>query len=254
MQGTPESARWLAYYRPNVQAQLRLFCFPYAGGGAAIYRSWATELPTRVEVCPIQLPARETRIRENAFTNLNTLIPVLAQAITPYLNLPFAFFGHSMGALIAFELARFLRETQNLQPIALLVSGRPAPHLPIAEPSSYQLSDPEFMLHLRQLNGTPEEVLRNKELMQLLLPSIKADFELCETYNYRPGTPFTCPISVFGGSADSSVTPPQLEAWQSHTTEKITLRILPGDHFFINSVRPLLLTAISQDLTRLVEG
>ncbi len=245
--------RWLAYRIPRPLAQLRLFCLPYAGGGASIYRSWQTALPPEIEVCPVQLPGREIRLREKPYTCLDDLLPALTEALFPYLDLPFAFFGHSMGALIAFELTRYLRQERSLQPHWLFVSGRQAPQFEDKEGPTYQLPDPEFIAHLRDLNGTPEEVLQNADLMQLVMPLLRADFELCDVYFYKPAGLLANPISVFGGLKDSNTSRETLEGWQGQTTGPFRLRLLPGDHFFINSARPVLLEAISHDLTGLLK-
>src|SRR5829696_5178398 len=146
---------WLAYHKPNARAAVRLFCFPYAGSGALVYRSWLNELPKIVEVCPVQPPGRGGRIMEPCYTRLSQLVEDVMQDLLPYLDMPFAFFGHSMGALVSFELARRLRARHGLEPIHLFASGRGAPQLPPREPPSHNLPEPEFIEKLRTLNGTP---------------------------------------------------------------------------------------------------
>src|SRR6185437_8848497 len=180
---------WFTSKRPNARARLRLFCFPYAGGGPAIYRLWPQNLPTDVEICVAQLPGRGTRMREQPFTNLDALVQAATEAIKPLLDKPFALFGHSMGAMISFELARRLREQGQPQPSYLFISGRRAPQLPNDDPLSYNLPDTELRQELLRLNGTPKEVLEHPELMELMLPLLRADFSVVETYEYRPGVP-----------------------------------------------------------------
>lgn len=240
---------WLPYLKPNPEACLRLFCFPYAGGGATIYRRWPAELPRSVELCPVQIPGRGSRTRERPFTRLAPLVEAAAEALLPYLDKPFAFFGHSMGGMMSYELAQALRRKHGLRPLHLFVSGRRAPHLRgESGPKTYDLPEQEFLAEVRRLNGTPKEALEHPELMELIGPLLRADFEVCQTYSYDPAPPLDCPITAFGGLQDFEVTREHLEGWREHTTSAFMLRMLPGDHFFLNSSQPLLLRVLSQEL------
>ena len=245
---------WLAYHKSNARAAVRLFCFPYAGSGALIYRAWQNELPKIVEVCPVQLPGRGGRIMESPYTNLSQLVEDAMQVLLPYLDTPFAFFGHSMGALVSFELARRLRARHGLEPIHLFASGRAAPHLPPREPPSYNLPEPEFIEKLRTLNGTPREVLEHPELMQLVAPIVRADFEAIQTYAYTPGAPFNFPLTVFGGLQDFEITREELEGWREHAGASFKLRMLPGDHFFLTSSQQLLIRTLTQELHQTIQA
>jgi medium-chain acyl-[acyl-carrier-protein] hydrolase len=240
---------WLVRYRPEAWAGLRLICLPYAGGSAAVFRPWAEALAPLAEVCAAQLPGRGSRLSEPPLTELSDIVEALAEALRPCWQRPFAFFGHSMGALIAFELARRLRSEGAPQPQHLFVSGRRAPQTPGAEPSTYGLPDPEFIEHLRGLGGTPAELLANPELMQLMLPVLRADFAVCQTYAYRDEPPLQCPVSVFGGLADSAERE-KLEGWRAQTRVAFSLHMLPGDHFFLNSSRRLLLRTLAARLSQ----
>jgi len=242
---------WVDCPRPNPQAKLRLFCFPYAGGGVSLYRSWADSLPLNVELCLIQLPGRERRIMEPPFSNLGLLLDALENALNPYMTAPFAFFGHSMGALIGFEFTRYLRR-RNLIPIHLFVSGHRAPHISDPNPPIHKLPDAAFVQELQHLDGTPKSVIQNTELMQLVLPTLRADFELCETYVYSHENPLQCSISAFGGTRDHIVDSAHLAAWRDQTQNTFTLHMLPGNHFFIYGARLLLLQMISLELERIV--
>lgn len=239
----PAPSAWITCPHPNPQATLRLFCFPYAGGGTLSYRPWAELLP-EVEICPILLPGRERRLTEPAFTELSALIAALSSAILPYLDKPFAYFGHSMGGLLAFELIRHLRPERH-SPLHLFVSGCRAPQLPDPEPLLHTLPDDEFLEALRRFNGTPDEVLANQELMAVLLPMIRADFTLLKTYGYSPQKPLSCPITVFGGLQDTTVAYDHLNAWQSQTDAAFSLHMLPGDHFFLHSHQHLLIQVMT---------
>src|ERR1051326_4461621 len=244
---------WLTYVHSRSQMRLRVFCFPYAGGGASIYATWLQALPPEIAVCPVQLPGRGSRIRERPFNQLVELLPALVPALQPLMNVPFAFFGHSMGALIGFELARELRRRNLPGPVHLFVSGHRAPQLPDPDPPMHDMPDAELIKELVRLNGTPKEILENQQLMELLLPLLRADTSLCETYAYTPDPPLNCPISVFGGSADAKVTRSDLEGWKTETTQGCIIRMFPGDHFFIHSPTPLL-RALQQDLEPTLAG
>jgi medium-chain acyl-[acyl-carrier-protein] hydrolase len=251
---TPTFDSWVTCSRANQQARLRLFCFPYAGGGASTFRTWSNDLPSRIQVCAVQLPGRQSRLIEPPFIRLSLLVQTLAPVLRPYFNVPFAFFGHSMGALISFELARHLRRQNSPGPAHLFVSSRRAPHIASSEPPIYALPESLFMAELHRLSGMSKEVLQNAELMQLVLPMLRADFALCETYVYSTEGPLDCPISAFGGLQDCEVSRDDLIAWRDQTRSSFTLRMFPGNHFFLDNARALLLQAVSQDLTQLLNG
>jgi medium-chain acyl-[acyl-carrier-protein] hydrolase len=214
------------------------------------YRTWPKFLPEEYEICAVQLPGRETRLMEPAYKRLLPMIADLALALRPYLDLPFAFFGHSMGGKIAFEVARYVRAEYGLEPFHLFVSGCCGPQMLKTDGILYDLPKAEFIEELRRLNGTPKEVLEHDELMQLMLPLLRADFELVQTYAYSPGPPLRCPVTAFGGLQDTEVTRESLDAWRKETTGSFVSRMLPGDHFFINSERPQLLRSLTQELKR----
>ena len=185
---------------------------------------------------------------EPPFAQLFPLIQALAHALFPLLDKPFALFGHSLGALVSFELARHLRGQYDLHPVRLIVSAGPAPQIPFREPPMHPLPDGEFVAKLRRLNGTPEEVLDHEELMEIVLPFLRADFALYETYVYSPEPPLNCHISTFGGLQDGHVSHGHLEAWRDQTTGSFSLRMFPGDHFFLNTTQPLLLQVLAHEL------
>ncbi len=235
--------RWFCARRPRPAAAARLVCLPYAGGGASVYRRWDHLAPQHVEVCPVELPGRGARMGEAPFLRLPPLVRALADALEPLLDRPFAFFGHSMGGLVAFELARLLRRRGWPQPCHLFVSASPAPprrH----EPAFHDASDAEVKARLQALNGTPGAVLENEELMALTLPVIRADFAVLETYEYHEESPLDVPITVFGGLQDRAVRPSDLQGWQAHSTDS-RLRMLPGDHFFIHHLAPELVHLVT---------
>ena len=250
MTGVNKNIPWLASYRQNPAAQLRLFCFPYAGGGAAVYSQWFKSLPPQVEVCPVQPPGRGSRLNKTPFTRIEPLVESLAREMHSYLDKPFAFFGHSMGAAIGFEIARLLRREGAPLPAHLFVSGRTAPQLKKPERPTYNLPEPELIEELRRLKGTPAEVLAHPELMKVVLPLLRADFELIQTYKSTDEPPLDIPVSAFGGLEDVEINRESLEGWRAQTTRSFTLRMLPGDHFYLTTNQHLLLPLLSQELYR----
>jgi medium-chain acyl-[acyl-carrier-protein] hydrolase len=243
---------WLPYVQPNPEASLRLFCLPYAGGSALIYRSWPHKLPPGVEVYAVQLPGRGHRMKESPFLSVTSLVAALAEALRPHLDKPFAFFGHSMGALSSFELARHLRRHEGLAPEHLFVSGRSAPQFGKRGEILYNLPDDELVEHLRRLNGTPREVLEHPELMELMLPLLRADFSVCDTYTYTDEPPLDCPITAFGGLGDVNVPRADLESWAAQTSGPFSLRMLPGDHFFLHENEATLLHVLARELQQII--
>jgi medium-chain acyl-[acyl-carrier-protein] hydrolase len=166
------------------------------------------------------------------------------------MDVPFAFFGHSMGALISFELARYLRRIHHPGPVQLLVSSHRAPQLPERNAPLHKLSEAAFIDGLARLGGTPQAILQHAELMKLIIPTLRADFELCETYTYTPEPPLDCPISVFGGAQDTLVSVQELQGWHAQTRHAFTLSMLSGDHFFLHGQQEDLLQALSQELVQ----
>jgi surfactin synthase thioesterase subunit len=200
-----------------------------------------------VEVCLIQLPGRENRFDEPAIDRVEWLVGQLSDGLAPYLDRPFALFGHSMGALIAFELARRL-DVLGLEPVHLFASGYHAPHLPSRSPVRHGLPDREFMTAIRNLKGVPIEVLEDGELLELMLPTLRSDFRLAETYTYVPRPLLRCAVTAFGGLEDQEVTPDEIQAWSLHTTGSFEMHVLPGGHFFLSSCRAGLLRLMSSNL------
>jgi len=257
IQSPPErltSNPWLVWTRPNPNARLRLFCFPYAGGGAGIYRQWPNKLQTDLEIVGIELPGRGSRIREQPLNQLGPLIELAAQAMVPYLDRPYAFFGHSMGSLMSFEMARYLRRHQphGLQPSHLFVAGRCAPQCETEKLLVHTLSDEELLNEIRRLNGTRPEILANPELMTLVLPLLRADFAVWETYVYKHDERLACPISAYGGLRDPDTTRTQIAAWGEQTSASFRITMFPGDHFFIHADERLMLQTLARELREVI--
>lgn len=225
-----------------------MFCFPCAGGGASAYRLWADLLPDSIELCAVQLPGRENRLNETPHRRIEGLISALADALEPQLERSYALFGHSMGALIAFELAHCLRRNRCAPPVQLFAASAPAPHLPRFRAFLHRLPDAALVVSLRRLGGMPEWVVNEPELLALVLPTFRADLELWESYAYHPRPPLPYPISVFGGAADTTVKPFELAGWAQHTKQRFAMRFFSGTHFFVASEPHALIDAISSAL------
>jgi len=227
-----------------------MFGFPYAGGGTHVYQRWWPSIPSDVEFCAISLPGRGTRIRDTPYSKSAVLVDALVRDMAPYLDKPYVFFGHSMGAIVSFELCRQLRASGYPLPLHLFVSGCHAPHLPDPHPI-HHLPEKEFLEELFALGGLPQEILDSKELMELILPGIRADFTLVETYSYVEGVPLECPITALGGADDPLVTQETLSAWRIHTSNTFDAKTFQGNHFFIDTSRELVLSLLFQKLSQI---
>lgn len=237
---------WFARPAPRSDATTRVFFFPYAGGGPAAFAKMCNGLNDSFEGTAVHYPGRGSRSPQPPLTDLLALVETLAQAIPPLLDKPFAFFGHSMGGLIAFELARTLRRKGLAQPNILFVSACAAPQLPNPHPPIHQLPDSDFVNELKKFNGIPSEILQNNELIGLSLPTIRADFEMLETYQYQPAAPLNCPLIALGGTDDSRVSRERLAGWSMHTKTSFESQFFAGDHFFI--------TTASESVLKFMEG
>lgn len=241
-------SRWVEHLSRVENCALRIFCFPYAGGNTQIYRSLQKLFPADIDVCLVQLPGRGKRIAEKPFTRLTHMVEVMAEGLFEGSSSPFVFFGHSMGAMISFELARFLRRKGLPGPRHLFLSGRRAPTIPEDEGPTFDLPHDKFIAELRRLNGTPPELLELPEAMELFLPMLRADFEVVDTYVCESEEPLSCPITVYSGLQDKSTTREAVIEWEKQTTAAFRCRMLPGDHFFVQDPRSGFFPALAKDV------
>jgi len=243
---------WIVFpRRRHPDVRLRLFCFPYGGGAASVFRAWPDRFPPDVEICPVQLPGRENRFAEPAFTHVTPLVEELAGIIRQHLDRPYALLGHSMGALAAFELARELRRRGEPAPAGLVVSGRVAPQAQPADPAIHALDGEDFIKAAGELGGTPAAYLRDPKLKDYFVPLLKADLAITETYAYGDEAPLDCPIDALCGTDDPRVSGGDMAAWRVQTTAGFSLAMLPGDHFFINAPRSGYVETVLRCLGRL---
>jgi medium-chain acyl-[acyl-carrier-protein] hydrolase len=237
---------WVTCPNPQPQAKLRLFCFAFAGSGASIYRDWGKALEPTIEVCPIQLPGRENRFGEPLYRDVETLAPAIAQQLHPLLDKPYMIFGHSMGALVGYEVLRVLQATSQPLPKLVLLAAFRAAHLPLKREPMHQLNDEMFIEKLASLGGCPQEVLESKELMQIVLPILRADFEVCDGYTHQAGEALNCPLILIAGQHDPNAGPKEMQPWQLHTQHPAHLVTLPAGHFFLKTHQTELMQIIQQ--------
>ena len=224
---------WFITFKPKYNSSIRLFCFHYAGGGASTFRNWVNDIIDSAEVIAIQLPGREERYCETLLNNLDDIIDNLCINFNDYMTKPFIFFGHSLGALVAFEFARALRAKGMPQPRHLVVSGAKAPQIHPEKLAINALSDEILINELKKYNGVSHSIIENKELISMFLPIIRNDFYVSETYEHKNDNPFSYPITALGGLSDYTFNKKNLLAWKEHTKGEFKYHFLSGDHFFI---------------------
>jgi medium-chain acyl-[acyl-carrier-protein] hydrolase len=241
------------FRRQIASPRLRLICLPYAGGAASIYRPWVELFGTNIDVCPVELPGRGVRMAEPPIRDMQRLCASLAEAIDQLADIPLALFGHSMGARIAYELTCQLPGKVE----HLFVSGSAAPEVPPRLGADHgskpiaQLSDDEFRVRLRELGGTPIEILDNDELMERVLPAVRADFVLVERYRPAASIPLPVPITVFRGSQDIGVAVADAARWQLRSSAAFRFIEVPGGHFFLDGQRAAVTREVALDLASL---
>lgn len=227
---------------------VRLFCFAYAGGNAMLYRPWQQQMDTRIEVLPVQLPGRGVRMMETPYSDMQKLVPDLAEVILREASVPFAFFGHSLGSLLAFEIIRYCQTKQLPLPVHAFFSGCAAPQFRKPPEGMHLMPDDELMDKLKAYNGTPPAVLANRELMELVLPMIRADFSIVETWQYRPMPLFPTPISVLAGRQDDRTSEEQATGWAKESSGSCSVHWFEGDHFFIHGENEQVRTVVEDTL------
>lgn len=252
MRPSPGS-RWFATPQERRSAQLRLYCLPHAGGGASAYRSWATEIADFVEVCLVQLPGREWRLDEPAVAVADELADVLLGQITAHADRPYVLFGHSMGAGLAFEVAIRAERAGVRSPLCVVASAFHSPTLPNRNPVLSTLPDDQLVANLIGYGGLPADLATNQEYLRFLLPTLRCDFAVVESFGLAAPRSLSCPVSVFGGADDEYVTREEILAWQDVTASRCTVRFLPGGHFFLRDASAAVLAAVAEDLTLRLE-
>jgi medium-chain acyl-[acyl-carrier-protein] hydrolase len=241
-------SRWLIRHRPRAEAKIRLFCFPYAGGSAAVFRGWSEQLGSSVEVWSIEYPGRGTRRSEKPFNQLSPLVDALLPELRMELTAPFAFFGHSMGSLVALEILERLAMEDGPEAMCFFPSACRPPWCEARRPPTFDLPDPEFIDEVLALGGTPQDLLVDKSLMELFLPFLRADFRAAQTYSHEMKVKLRCPILVYGGLDDPEVSREDLCRWQD-VCETSSVRMFPGDHFYLHSATESFMRVLLRDLS-----
>lgn len=226
-----EQGRWLRDQNQRTGG-IRLFCFAHAGAGASTFRAWPELIGPGVQVTAVQLPGREDRIRERAHDRLEGLLDELVPVLAGAVDGPYALFGHSMGALIAYEATRRLVAQGTPPPVHLFASALGAPHAPYRKTRVSRLPDPEFKRAMAALSGLPKKVVHETGFLRLLMPTLRADFQLCETYEHTDSAPMPCRLTVLTG-ADDDVQPLDLALWRELSTGPFRIRVIDGDHHFV---------------------
>ncbi|WP_186250575.1 thioesterase II family protein [Burkholderia gladioli] len=250
----PRETPWLIPQpAPNGRpARLRLFCFHYAGATASIFRNWREGLPDWIEPVAVQLPGREYRLAEPLVEDAQPIAAALAEEIDSWLDLPFAFFGHSMGALIAFDLARLLRERGRGEPALFVASGRNAPRFRWRDAGIQALPDEPFIAAVRDYNGTPDALIDEPSMRDLWLPRLRADLTISACYRYTDAPPLACPLLVLHGTDDGLVSDEGLAGWREESRGPIRYVRYPGNHFFLHSDEARVLAELGRALAELV--
>lgn len=247
---------WLVFQKRKPDAVLRLFCFHYGGGSASAFKNWEKYLPSSIELVAIQLPGREGRFNEPFITQMEQLVDQLCSATISYLDKPFAVYGHSLGALVGFEWIRALAKNKSIRNSSLFIpSGMPAPHTPLGEPPIADLPEDEFVEELlKDYKSTLGELLHDKEIREIFIPQLRADFKLLETYSYCEGSVLDCPIVAFVGDQEEDISEEDLCAWSELTSDSYKNITFSGDHFFIHSEEKSVLEAVNFELQKVINN
>jgi surfactin synthase thioesterase subunit len=236
---------WLQWPMARRDAALRLFCFHPAGVGAAVYRQWGLGLPSSVEVAAVQLPGRANRLKEPPVANIPLLVDALVSNLAPHFEGRFAFFGHSMGAVLAYELAHALRNRGLPSPSHLILSGRKAPTVPNRFPPISHLPDHDFVTEINsRYGGIAPEILQHQDVLNLLLPCLRADIAALENFVPQVRPPLDIPIAAFGGDRDHQTPVENLEPWRQETTADFGVRVFAGGHFYLDPLREKVLAEV----------
>jgi len=242
--------KWFTNFGAKDQCSSRLICFPFSGGGANLFRPWASKIED-CEIVALSLPGRENRFYDENISNLNTLLDEITPLVDQLMDKPCVFFGHSLGALIAFELAQRLRIENRNMPMRLVVSAFRSPERLSENTIMHSLADADFLVELKKYGGTAPELVNDKASMECLMPMLRADFKLHETYRYRLQPKLSCPITAFCGDRDNIVDINEMKGWKAHTSSFFSIENVSGNHFFVTSETKKMLELLNREMDRL---
>ncbi len=246
-----QNSPWWVKFSQSSQEKCKLFCFPFAGGDIYTYRLWGKYLDPQIALYAVQLPGRGARFQEPGFTRLEPLIEELAKLFFPELKSPFAFFGHSLGGLIAFELTRYLKRNFSIIPQRVFISSSLPVHLYRNWHHNYhQLSDVDLLKKIESFGGISKQVLEHPDLIEMLLPTVRSDMEILETYQYQNTEKLSCPLHVFSGKDDTLISVAELKEWKQHSSGEFSLKIFPGGHFYLNHKTADFFSSLNSKLTQ----
>jgi len=241
-------SKWFLISRPKPLARYRLFCFPYAGGSASAFLPWEDLLPAHIELVAIQPPGRANRLDESLLTSVVEIAEQLARAIPPLLDRPYLTYGHSMGSIVSFELLHLLKASSLPLPRRYFGAARQAPQVPRRIAPFYDYPLEEFKTELKRFGGTPDAVLENADLMEMLVPMLRTELRAAYAYRREPGEKLECDVSIFGGALDEIVLPQELPGWQEHFLKRMDFRLFEGSHFFMEDNKELVVGAICESI------
>jgi medium-chain acyl-[acyl-carrier-protein] hydrolase len=229
-------------------AYARVYCLPHAGGTAGIFRYWQKLLPPDIDFCAIEYPGHGSRLGEPLLDTIEQVARSVADAVAAGPNVPYALLGHSMGSLVSFEACHVLAARRAAMPRLLIACGHRAPRAPRSTPPVHEAPHAEFVAHLRELGATPPEVFSSPDLLELMLPILRADFRACETYRPHDRSRLHINIAAYGGLRDADTSRDELFAWQQETTGECVVRMFPGGHFFVSDCADRVVATLERDL------
>lgn len=235
---------WIVPLKAEITPSVRLLCFHHSGGNTSTFKPWSAYLPSYVELLAVQLPGRGERFNERFVTDVEDIKKQILIAMEHYLDKPYILFGHSLGAMIAHEVAVTLQKEKKTLPHHLFVSGRRAPHIPRREEDYHTLSDTLLIEKIQEFNGTPLQIFDTPELISLFLPMLRADFKISETYRLKEFLPLRCNLTALGGTQDPTVTVEDIKEWKNYTLQDFQYHLFPGNHFFIHAEQQLVINLI----------
>lgn len=241
------NSAWFSTFHKQANPEIQLFCFPYAGGNASTFAGWHSALPKHVAVLGLQTPGRASRLMEDPIDNMEELSSIVAEKMGSLINRRYVMLGHSLGARLAYEVTLKLTDKGVPAPAAFIASGSPAPSVERSEAPIFHLSEPEFIEAIRQMGGTPEEVFQHAELREIILPALRADFKIVDTYKGSQLKINTC-AHIFYGLNDHTVSIEDAKSWKQHFTNDCIFHPIDGDHFFIDNQKKQVLSLVNQIL------